>query len=192
MEKVVVVLRGGGDYQPQHVYRLKKMVEEHWGSEFVCLSDQALQCNYLPLVHNWPGWWSKMELFRLRPPFLFLDLDTTILGPVTFQPTMQQSPFMILRDVYRGKRNQMAMQSSIMWINQDMTWVYEKYRENPVFKKQGGDQAWLEEHLKADYFQDITDEIVSFKADVQRRGLKDSDQIVIFHGQPRPWEQSLL
>lgn len=40
---------------------------------------------YIPLHHDWPGWWSKIELFRPDLPFdegerlLYLDLDTLII-----------------------------------------------------------------------------------------------------------------
>lgn len=192
MEKVVCVLRSGGEYKPEHVYKLKKMVDEHVGLPFYCLSDQPLDCAYLPMAQKWPKWWAKMELFRLRPPVLYLDLDTIIRGTPTFLEEMRSKDFVIMRDVYRGKRDHKAMQSSIMYFNVDMTWLYDRYIERPEFKDAGGDQSYIEQNVRAEYFQDFTNEVVSYKADVCKRGPFPSDKVVIFHGQPRPWEQAIL
>jgi len=192
VEKVVCVLRSGGEYKPEHVYKLKKMVDEHIGLPFYCLSDQPLECSYLPMVQKWPKWWAKMELFRLRPPVLYLDLDTIIRGTPTFLDEMRSKDFVIMRDVYRGKRDHKAMQSSIMYWQIDMTWLYDRYMEQPEFKDAGGDQSYIEQNVRAEYFQDFTNEVVSYKADVCKRGPLNSDKVVIFHGQPRPWEQKIL
>ena len=192
MEKVVCVLRSGGEYKPEHVYKLKKMVDEHVGLPFYCLSDQPLECSYLPMAQKWPKWWAKMELFRLRPPVLYLDLDTIIRGTPTFLNEMRSKDFVIMRDVYRGKRDHKAMQSSIMYFNVDMTWLYDRYMGQPEFKDAGGDQSYIEQNVRAEYFQDFTNEVVSYKADICKRGPFPSDKVVIFHGQPRPWEQAIL
>jgi hypothetical protein len=192
VEKVVCVLRGGGEYTPEHVYTLKKMVDEHLGLPFYCLSDQPLDCSYLPMAQKWPKWWAKMELFRLRPPVLYLDLDTIIRGTPTFLDEMRSKDFVIMRDVYRGKRDHKAMQSSIMYWQIDMTWLYDRYMEQPEFKNPGGDQSYIEQNVRAEYFQDFTNEVVSYKADICKRGPLNSDKVVIFHGQPRPWEQEIL
>jgi hypothetical protein len=37
----------------------------------------------IPLLHNWPGWWSKVELHRNDLPegrTLYIDLDTTVVS----------------------------------------------------------------------------------------------------------------
>jgi hypothetical protein len=192
VEKVVCVLKSGGEYKPEHVYRLKKMVDDYIGLPFYCLSDRALDCSYLPMAENWPGWWSKMELFRLRPPVLYFDLDTIIRATPTFLDTVRGKDFVIMRDVYRGKRNHLAMQSSMMYWSIDMTWLYDRYKENPEIKDPGGDQVYIERNVKAEYFQDFTDEVVSYKAEICKRGPLPTDKVVIFHGQPRPWEQNIL
>ena len=117
-------MRGGGDYKPAHVQALRWMVEKRLELPFLCVTDQSVDADYVPMIHNWPGWWSKMEIFRLKPPILFLDLDTIVLGPVSFLEQIEAEKFVILRDVYRGKSNPLAMQSSIMYWTEDMTWLY--------------------------------------------------------------------
>ena len=48
---IACVLKSGGDFLP--------------AEEFICLTDLDLDCQTLALDHDWPGWWSKIELFRL-------------------------------------------------------------------------------------------------------------------------------
>jgi hypothetical protein len=89
---VVTVLKTGAwkhqqiqtDYGPAHVQWIQQQVDR-WappGTRFVCLSNQSIPgVEVLPLEQDWPGWWSKMELFRLElGPVLYLDLDTVIVG----------------------------------------------------------------------------------------------------------------
>ncbi len=87
---VVTVLRSGGDFRPEHVQALHRQVLQ-WapsGTEFVCLTDvgvDGVAC--LPLEYDWPGWWSKIEMFRpdianYLGDFLFTDLDNVIVGPI--------------------------------------------------------------------------------------------------------------
>src|SRR5277367_2741020 len=85
--RVFTVFRSGGDFMPQHVQVLRRAVWD-WsppGTEFICLSDVAIPgVDTIPLQHDWPGFWAKMELFapRIKGDFLFMDLDTVILGPI--------------------------------------------------------------------------------------------------------------
>lgn len=192
--RVVAVLKGGGDYNAGHVYALEGMVNKYIGAKFLCLSDQHLMCDYVPLEHGWPGWWSKMEIFRLEPPILYLDLDTVI-RDYCFDiiKAVADEDFVILRDVYRGPANPSAMQSSVMFWTRPMHWVYEQFREQPVFNLPHGDQQFLEQNVRlASYWQDFTPAIVSYKANVLTEGLQPHHKMVIFHGKPRPWEQDLL
>jgi hypothetical protein len=62
----------------------------------------------------------------------------------------------------------------------------------PSLRTAGGDQSYIEQNVRAEYFQDFTNEVVSYKADICKRGPLSSDKVVIFHGQPRPWEQAIL
>ena len=85
--RVFTVFRSGGDFLPKHVQALQRMVLQ-WsppGTEFICLSDidiEGVQC--APLKHDWPHFWAKMELFdpSITGDFLYLDIDTVILGPI--------------------------------------------------------------------------------------------------------------
>jgi hypothetical protein len=185
---VATVLRSGGDYTLDHVARIREMIKQYVPSHtFVCLSDLDGS-----LEHNWPGWWSKMELFKLKGPVLYFDLDTILVRDMTQTlESVKGHEFVIMRDVYRGKSDHKAMQSSVMYWSGDMSRIYADYAKNPEFKE--GDQDYLEKVItKATYWQDVTKGIVSFKADVLKRGLSPTDECVVFHGKPRPWEQNVI
>lgn len=87
MATVVTVLRSGGEFNAAHVQAMQRMVKQ-WappGTMFKCLSDidiPGVEC--LPLKHDWPDWWAKLELFRpdIEGDFLFTDLDNVIVGPM--------------------------------------------------------------------------------------------------------------
>ena len=103
---VASVLRSGGDFKPEHVYALQKMCAKYLPpQEFVCLSDVELECETILLLHDWAGWWAKMELFRL-PSALYFDLDTVLTGDCTAMiEAAKHHDFVIMRDVYRGQYN---------------------------------------------------------------------------------------
>jgi len=71
-------------YSPIWIERLQHMVAKNLTMpyRFVCLSNVNVPCERIPLRHNWPGWWSKIELFRsnlFEDRVLYLDLDLLIL-----------------------------------------------------------------------------------------------------------------
>ncbi len=85
---VATVLRTGGRYDARHVRWLLRQCVEYIRTpfRFVCLGDDLAVPGYVPLVHDWPRWWAKLELFRpgLFAPgeeILYLDLDTVLTRP---------------------------------------------------------------------------------------------------------------
>ncbi len=71
-------------YGTQWVERLKNMVARNLSvpHRFVCLSNENVPCERIPLIHNWPGWWNKIELHRpglFENRVLYIDLDELIL-----------------------------------------------------------------------------------------------------------------
>lgn len=85
---VACVLRSGGPYGPEYVHRLLGGVAEHLRTphRFVCLTDMDVAgVETVALKHGWPGYWSKIELFRsglFSGRVLYLDLDNDIVGPL--------------------------------------------------------------------------------------------------------------
>lgn len=179
---VLLVLKSGGEYTSEHVYRLAKQIRD---LDVIVYTDQdipGVECRYLE--SGWPGWWSKLEIFRHETPFLYLDLDSTVMKPL--QPLVraaQKHNFVAMRDVYRGKQDKRALQSSIMYSDGTHGWLLEKFKENPRFLS-GGDQIFIQTYLKdVTYWQDITNEVSSYKVPTN-----PDPTVWIYHGKPRPWE----
>lgn len=197
--RIVCVLRSGGDFRAEHVARLHRQVSAHMpGMPFLCLTDRPrelwdLGIDALALAFDWPGWWSKMEVFAndVRGDVLFLDLDVTVIGDLSSLAAVPGPALM--RDVYRPG----GLQSAVMvlpescrpriwtaWWRDPANWMARYVR--------GGDQAFLERFWlrEARRLQDaVPGQIVSYKADVLRLGaVPEGARIVVHHGRPRPWD----
>lgn len=192
------VLRSGGIYTPAHVEALAKQVER-WlpGAEMSCLSDLPTEhIHNLPLKNKWPGWWSKMELFRpdIRGDILYLDLDTLIVGSMRDIAGIDR--LMLLRDFYRdGVRRTEGLQSSIMYLPEPYRRnVWDFFAADPKCAMQrhvrGGDQQFLEEvwMKTAGRWQDVLPgQIVSLKVHC-KEGIPPTARVVCAHGRPKFWE----
>ena len=194
MARILTVLRSGGEYTAEHVERLRAQCAEHApGVEFCCLSDVPVP-GRIALGHDWPGWWSKIEAFRITGPVLYMDLDTTVRGDLTpLLEVVESSDFTVLRDFNFPARE---VQSSIMGWSGDMGHLYETFRADPVRHmhrnasgRWWGDQGFIERHVAArGYWQDrLPGTLVSFKKHCQG-GIPAGARVVVFHGKPRPWE----
>jgi SAM-dependent methyltransferase len=77
---IYCVLKSGGVYTEKDVAILESMLNRNITHEynFHVLSDMNVK-NKITLENNWPGWWSKVELFKHQGPALYFDLDTVIL-----------------------------------------------------------------------------------------------------------------
>lgn len=191
--KIVTLLKSGGEYTAEHVALLRKQVMRHNpAAEFICIGDDDLE-------NDWPGWWSKMELFKMKGPLLFLDLDTIVTGDLSgLFDVVKKNPFVILRDVYRGKTDVRAMQSSVMGWSGDVSVLYEAFKagHDKYMSLYHGDQNFIEDYWPLSdpvFFQDIIpNALQSFKVDVRGRGIHPDCKIVFFHGNPRPWQQDQI
>jgi len=193
---IATVLQCGGEYVERHVHALRDQCKKHipW-ADFVCLSDGHPECETIPLVNDYPGWWSKMELFKLNGPILYMDLDTVVYGSCDhWLHQIENERFVILRNISRDPKDpNPAFGSGIMYWSGDMSWVYDKYLEKGCpTEYRGGDQKFIEDHFEGDfsYFQSYTDDIVSYKQKIRTGEFPvHNASIVYFHGRPRPWEQ---
>lgn len=114
MISVACVYKSGGDYTVDYVKRLRTGVRRHWPERlrFFCLTDRmnevaGANIAALPLEHDLPGRWSKMELFRpeVRERLgdtLFLDLDTLVVGALDGIAN-RMGAFIVLRDFTRPR-----------------------------------------------------------------------------------------
>ena len=202
MLTVATVLRSGGDFKPEHVHRLYRQVEEHLTVpyKFVCLTDTKPSALirrhdvYIEfLEHDWPGWWAKLELFRIDGPVLYFDLDMTIVGNID----------KLAQAVIDLEENQLMVgkgflptccdvQSWCLGWSVGMPALWELAQVHSVVP--GGDQWWLKycykkAGLELVYAQDFQPGMYSYKFQLERGKLKPDDlSVIIFHGKPRPWD----
>lgn len=184
----VTVLKSGGEYRPEHVQRLAKKVPG-----LVCLSDVDIPgVPTVKLQHNWPGWWSKMELFSplFDTDLLHIDLDTLIVGDIA--PFLKVGKTTLLDDFYYPG----TLASGLMYIrHEDKTKVWAEFMKNPegvigayVKPPLIGDQGFLNTVIKAQIWQEVLPKaVVSYKVHCQE-GIPPGASIVCFHGKPRPWD----
>ncbi|MFQ0812365.1 hypothetical protein AVM02_03075 [Brucella anthropi] len=192
---LVTVLKSGGEYKPEHVYRLCAQAQKHAPDlKFVCLADVELDIEYVKLLYGWPGWWSKMEMFRpglFDKPFLYLDLDSTIIGSLANISARQR--LTVLSDFYCPQH----IGSGLMLVTPDaakrawQAWIAspQMHMRECVTRARWGDQGFLEGiWTDMDRWQNVLPgEIVSHKVDCQLKTPKTA-KIICFHGKPRPWE----
>jgi hypothetical protein len=178
--KVLCVLRSGGDYNAEYVYRLKAGVDANLtGHQFICLSDVDVPgVDRIPLLHDWQGWWSKIELFRVTGPALYFDLDTIITKNITaLADAAKQYPMIMLRDFSRD-----TPASGVMAWSGNMSKIYSDYKHDSNYPGHG-DQGYIGSMVKPVYWQNILPgAMVSRKFHRDREGAS----VVCYHGQPRP------
>lgn len=199
MTIVATVLKTGGIYTPEHV----RMLEDQLGPDvpLTVYTDDLAMCIERgsfarQLTYHLPGWWSKMELFNPALPddIIFFDLDTVIRRRPRVLLNRVTEP-MMLRDFNRPD----GLQSSIMCIPHHFkAFIWKHWMEGPeewmeLLGEEGlGDQAFLEKvsHKFWGILQDrYPNEYVSWKLDnLAQRPLPSLARVIVFHGQPKPWD----
>lgn len=195
---VICVLKTGGIYKPLDVEKLYGMVGRNTDLDrFVCLTDDKTLnipgVETVSLHHKWPGWWSKIELFRTHifkqgDRVYYFDLDTIIVDSL-HDISLIEDRWVILNDFYRDQRYGSGMMS---WIADDYQHIYRDFAREP-YKAMGssprGDQDWIERVAPhATFWQDVVPgQVVSYKVHCQG-GLPEDTRVVCFHGRPKPSE----
>lgn len=212
MLKVVCVLKSGGDFTGEYVKRLYEGVSNNLNVDhlFLCLTDVPDEVDFCctrDLVNDLPGWWSKMEVFKLKGPVLYFDLDTVIVGNLDKFLWLKFGHLYMLRDFYRG----INFASGVMYWDGDFSWIYyafkEKFETAEILSKRGpgvrssaslkingktylGDQDFLQEILPlgtTKFIQEEISGIYSYKVHCKESVPLDAN-IICFHGRPRPHE----
>jgi len=198
---IVCVLKSGGIYDAEWVRKLKDACSRHAGKHrFTCLSDVNVPCETIPLKHDWPAWWSKIELFRVvEPNTLYLDLDTVVCGKVDVD-ILRGVDFAMLRNFWRDD----MVGSGVMWFGDKIPrHVYDKFVKQPEAyishherNADGpyvGDQAFIWDALdrNVETLNDLLPGIYSYKMHC-KAFLPNDASIVCFHGKPRPTEVDTL
>jgi hypothetical protein len=153
------------------------------------------------LDERWPGWWSKISMFRpglFDGPCWYADLDTIIVGPL--DDIVLGHRFTVLRNFWRDDR----IGSGLMAWDTDLSVIYRRFASDPErwmreYKTpdKWGDQQFIFDNtpIQPDRWQDKhPGRIVSYKRDIVRlhRGkVPPEASIICYHGRPRPWETKL-
>jgi len=192
---VVCVYKTGGDFDARYVRKLMDSALEHGADDFICLTDDMTLnqfCEVIPLEYDLPGWWSKLELFKLAGDnYIYFDLDTVIHGDI--KPFLEYPhTFTMLRD-FNKKANRPA--SGIMAWSGDYSHLLYDFdkreidRYTPLKGGKLGDQAYIADRLgfQPDYVQDLFPELTcSHKWDTLE--TRQNRPVVCYHGKPRPHE----
>lgn len=215
---VACVYRPGADYSGEYVEKLAAGIRRHSRSpvRIVCLTDAGNEVRrfvdeIIPLEHPlWPGWWSKIEVFRLRGPVLYLDLDTVVMGdPLPNNGIMSIAGLVMLRDFGQAVRPE----SGVMAWETDMLPIYHLFLDEldalggETWKRTHsgwsgaingvtyrGDAAWIASAaerlcIPISYVQKHVKGIYSYKYHMRRVGIHEPPpdaKLICFHGKPRP------
>lgn len=187
------VLKSGPTYRPEYLYGMVNgLLAYNRGARVVCLTDMPIshkRIDVVPLERGWPGWWSKIELFKpglLEGETLYLDIDTVVVGGLA---GLKIDGFTMLQDVYTPG----AFGSGLMAWNSPPTEVYKRFCKAPehfmaqcTTRRMWGDQGFIQDTLGR-CPKIFGPEMRSYKKHC-RRGVPSGTKIVYFHGNPRPWD----
>lgn len=157
------------------------------------------------LIHGWPGWWSKIELFRPGlfsdgDRILYMDLDTVPVGDFSdlWNGIGDDGKLIMLRDFYHPA--QFSASGVMGWTGDYLKLIYNVFNDDPDLAMRSfqegmprGDGAFIPWALsKSDGFQgywqdEYPGRLVSYKVHC-RDGLPKDASLVCFHGKPRPTE----
>ena len=206
---IVCVLKSGGDYNEEYVEKLRAGVERNVTIpyRFVVLSDLPIKGSY-PLIHDYPGWWSQIELLRIPGPSLQIGLDTVITANIDHILTYIRDELghrVLLHTLgfYRPDAEKCWQQyllnnyanGIVAWNGMDLVWIYDRFKRNPerdmAFFEM--DQKYLTLHINDSHFPvDVADEkplgIYSYNVHCRAKGdvVHPDACMILFHGKPRP------
>lgn len=193
---VICVLKSGGSYTQDWVGKLKSACKRHLSipHSFKCLTDTfVLGSETIPLKHDWPGWWAKIELFRpgvINGPTLYLDLDTVLVGSIDCLGSLPND-FAMMRNVWQAH----MPGSAVMWFRKVPHKVYEMFSESPEeimsqYQFKGnpymGDQGFIWDAMdrKVDFIEN--DGLIRSYRKHCLDGVPEGCSLVAFGGQSKP------
>ena len=214
MNNFVCVYKSGGVFTfNDYVLPLYRALQKHHkGSRVICLTDITPSPVNMWGVEVWPfreQWHvqnarcSKMELLRhdLPLPFVYLDLDTAVLGPIPPLPEDDGSGRVwMLRDLWAGSRGASGVMVFPPSGAESRTVLLTEYLsdQQAMWNRYGSDDGlffWERLAPTPGLLQDIPvwrDAVCGFKPVCRNHNVWLQDpgahSIVCFHGTPRPHE----
>lgn len=198
----VCVLKTGGSYGLPDVRALQASIRRfNPHATLCCLTDapdaeSADGIEVMRLEHNLPGWFSKLEVFRIRNrPFIYVDLDVVFTSHVRVGIP---EGLWILRG-FKGS----GVNSSVLLVNGDFSIILERFlqaRDDNVRKYSSSGDFWGDQDVIRDsglitgYIQDIAPTLAGSWKNTLRYAMgtvRHAPAILVFHGQPKPSEMSI-
>jgi len=208
--KVICVYKTGGDFSRDYVTKLKVAVKKNTikSHEFICLTDDPEVrsiCKVIPLKNNFPGWWSKIELFRPDLPddnYLFFDLDTVVFRNIDDMIALaDNAPGFLMLTGFNKRLPDHPASGIMMGRFPKLSYIYDEFRKDPgaiIYslrnEKVGmnGDQGWIIRKVgwEVDRIQNYLPSgyIIGKMMWRHKRGL-DRAHIIAWSGKPRLHEQ---
>ena len=188
---IACVLKSGGIYTEQYVTNMKKMLNRHVTVkyDFKVLTDIIDGEDSIKLEFNLERWWSKLELFKLKGPVLYLDLDTVIMRNidrlVMATADIREDEFIMLNPFNTRRRELGMWASGVMAFNGDFEFLLKDISNDEL---NGGDQDYISAALKSKSVKIEAAQKFARIASFKKHCLTKDDpkvDIVCFHGKPR-------
>ena len=193
----------GRDFKNSDVSRLRQCVDKHLTDrpfEFYCLTnkmDADIPAKKIELKNNWPGWWSKVELFRDDLPegrILYMDLDSHVVGNLA--PILDFEGDLVMFRTPAKKRKILRntdptiiykyQAATILYDANKLSWIYNRFSKNvkEFMKKYRSEQ---------DMYADWTPNLPTFPDEwmTKLQTFKDKKitkpwkELIIITGQPK-------
>lgn len=202
---IALVLRTGGDtYDYRYVNALARNIREK-STIPIKISvltddgtgiDTTIVDSIIPLIHDFKGWWSKIELFRPGifegETVVFFDLDTVIVSNID-DILKHKTMFSGINDLYHHN----VLQTGVMiWNPNYNNHVYKNFlrvSSSAMKSITEGDAKWIRDNVyNYEFLQtSFINRIVSYKAHCLNHSTEEvkipaGASIVCFHGKPRP------
>jgi hypothetical protein len=196
----------GDKYSVEHVKNLHKMVKKNMTDKFqmFCVTDNKdmlgnTELEFLPIQNpnNYPGWWSKINVFELATkPSIYLDLDVIITG--SMEPLVKYTECDLAMPKNWALSGHGGFQSSVMCWSGGARGVSWAFQENRIGQPERGNYGYYtedsgvkhwgdQEYLTHQYRDKITEIkpgiVISYKYHA-RQSLPDGACVVAFHGDP--------
>lgn len=196
---IVCVLKSGGDYDIDYIIKLKNMIDRNTTApyEFVCLTDMDIDkniCKSIKLIYGYPGWWSKIELFRSglinAKQIIYFDLDTIVLKNIDDLLNFQHNFSALYPWNERSRQNGLYASGMMAWKNNNtFSFLFDQFDSKEIKKYRKGDQEYISRTLenndkKPEFFQSLFPGIYSYKRNCKEQ-LPEDARIICFHGKPR-------